>query len=170
MGRKVGPDVLAWIPIRPIHLKERADGRALSLESRTIRTKFGGPFLFVPALVDIDFRRIVIQSRLPGTKMVPAECAMRILLALKLQGNRRHTHVMSAVLDEGLALFAGLNEISKRSFLTEYSCQIPPSCYPQLMRNWFDGMSGLGLKHESSFDLDFHTIPFHGEDVLLEKH
>ena len=28
----------------------------------------------------------------------------------------------------------------------------------------------MGLQHGSSFDLDFHTIPFHGEDALLEKH
>ena len=28
----------------------------------------------------------------------------------------------------------------------------------------------LGLEHGSSFDLDFHTIPFHGEDALVEKH
>ena len=33
---------------------------------------------------------------------------------------------MSAVLDEGLALFAGLNVVPKRSFLTEYSCRIVP--------------------------------------------
>jgi hypothetical protein len=26
------------------------------------------------------------------------------------------------------------------------------------------------LEHGSSFDLDFHTIPFHGEDALVEKH
>jgi hypothetical protein len=38
------------------------------------------------------------------------------------------------------------------------------------MRHWFDAMSTLGLTHGSSFDLDFHTIPFHGEDALLEKH
>ena len=38
------------------------------------------------------------------------------------------------------------------------------------MRHWFDAMSGLGLEHGSSFDLDFHTIPFHGEDALVEKH
>ena len=77
---------------------------------------------------------------------------------------------MSAVLDEGLALFAGLNVIPKRSFLTEYSCRIVPACYPRLMQHWFDAMTGLGLKHGSSFDLDFHTIPFHGEDALVEKH
>jgi hypothetical protein len=27
----------------------------------------------------------------------------------------------------------------------------------------------LGLEQSVSFDLDFHTIPFHGEDVLVEK-
>jgi hypothetical protein len=31
-------------------------------------------------------------------------------------------------------------------------------------------MSTMGLEHGSSFDLDFHTIPFHGEDALVEKH
>jgi len=102
--------------------------------------------------------------------MVPATHALRSLLALKLFGTQRHTHVMSAVLDEGLALFAGLNVIPKRSFLTEYSCRIEPTCYPKLMCHWFDAISHLGLEHGTSFDLDFHTIPFHGEDALLEKH
>lgn len=155
--------------VKPVQA-DRADVRALSREPRTIRTKFGGLFLFLPALVEMGFNRVIGHCDLPGTKMVPAACAMRSLLALKLQGNRRHTQVMSAVLDEGLALFAGLNVIPKRSFLTEYSCRIPPACYPKLMRHWFDAMTRLGLEHGSSFDLDFHTIPFHGEDVLLEKH
>jgi hypothetical protein len=38
------------------------------------------------------------------------------------------------------------------------------------MRNWFDTVSRLGLKWGTSFDLDFHTIPFHGDDALVEKH
>jgi hypothetical protein len=147
-----------------------ADARALSLEPRTFRTKFGGLFLFLPALAAMSLDRVISKCDLPGTQMVPAGHAMRSLLALKLFGTQRHTHVMSAVLDEGLALFAGLNVIPKRSFLTEYSCRIAPSRYPKLMRHWFDGMSGLGLEHGSSFDLDFHTIPFHGEDALVEKH
>jgi hypothetical protein len=155
--------------VKPIQA-ERADVRTLSLEPRTLRTKFGGLFLFLPALVEMGFDGVIAQSDMPGTAMVPATCALRSLLALKLQSNRRHTHVMSAVLDEGLALFAGLNAIPKRSFLTEYSCRIPPACHSKLMRHWFDAMTRLGLKHGSSFDLDFHTIPFHGEDALLEKH
>jgi hypothetical protein len=149
---------------------DRADVRALSLEPRTIHTKFGGLFLFLPALVEMEFNRVIGHCSLPGTKMVPAAHAIRSLLALKLQSSQRHPHVMSAVLDEGLALFAGLNVTPKRSFLTEYSCRIPPACYPKLMRHWFDAMTKLGLVHGSSFDLDFHTIPFHGEDALLQKH
>jgi hypothetical protein len=92
------------------------------------------------------------------------------LLALKLFGNARHSHVMSSVLDEGLALFAGLNVVPKRSSLTEYSSRVGPACYPKLMRHWFDAVSRLGLEWGTSFDLDFHTIPFHGDDALVEKH
>jgi hypothetical protein len=95
---------------------------------------------------------------------------MRSLLALKLSGTARHYHVMSSVLDHGLALFAGLNVIPKRSFLTEYSCRIATTCYPELMRRWFDAVSRLGLPRGRSFDLDFHTIPFHGDDAHIEKH
>jgi hypothetical protein len=92
------------------------------------------------------------------------------LLALKLFGSARHSHVMSYVLDEGLALWAGLNVIPKRAFLTEYSCRVDPQSYPRLMRAWFKAMGELGLRRGVSFDLDFHTIPFHGEDALVEKH
>jgi hypothetical protein len=106
----------------------------------------------------------------PGSKMISAGHAMRSLLALKLFGNARHSHVMSEVLDEGLALFAGLNRTPKRAFLTEYSCRIDPACYPKLLSLWFDAMGSLGLPRGDSFDLDFHTIPFHGEDALVEKH
>jgi hypothetical protein len=38
--------------------------------------------------------------------MIPANHAMRSLLALKLFGNARHGHLMSDVLGEGLAPFA----------------------------------------------------------------
>src|SRR5271166_1853574 len=77
---------------------------------------------------------------------------------------------MSGVLDQGLALFAGLNVIPKRSFLTEYSCRIDAACYPELMRRWADAVSRLGLPRGHSFDLDFHTFPFHVEDVLIVEH
>ena len=147
-----------------------ADVRQLDLSSRQFRTRFGGLFLFLPYLAQIPFDQLMEPAGLPGSKMIPAGQAMRSLLALKLFGNARHSHVMSDVLDEGLALFAGLNRIPKRAFLTEYSCRIDPACYPKLLTLWFDAMGALGLSRGHSFDLDFHTIPFHGEDALIEKH
>jgi len=147
-----------------------ADVRHLDLSPRQFRTKFGGLFLFMPYLAQIPFDPLMEQAGLPGSKMIPAGCAIRSLLALKLFGNARHSHVMSDVMDEGLALFAGLNRIPKRVFLTEYSCRTDPASYPRVMTLWFDAVGKLGIGRGHSFDLDFHTIPFHGEDALVEKH
>ena len=147
-----------------------ADVGQLDLTPRQVHSKFGGLFLFVPLLAAMPFDRMLGEVGFPGSKMIPAGYAIRSLLALKLFGSARHSHIMSYVLDEGLALFAGLNVIPKRSFLTEYSCRIDPQCYPRWMRLWFDAMAKLGLAEGVSFDLDFHTIPFHGEDALVEKH
>jgi hypothetical protein len=147
-----------------------ADVQQLDLKPRTIHTKFGGLFLFLPTLAVLPLDRLLRQAGFPGSPMIPAAYAGRSLLALKLFGNARHSHVMSYVLDEGLALFAGLNVIPKRSFLADYSCRIDPACYPKLMRRWFDALRNTGLPQGTSFDLDFHTIPHHGDDPLLEKH
>jgi hypothetical protein len=117
---------------------EAADVRQLDLTPRHFRTKFGGLFLFLPFLAADTFDQILEKAGFPGSKMIPAGHAMRSLLALKLFGSARHSHVMSYVLDEGLALFAGLNVIPKRSFLTKYSCRIDPLCYPKIMRFGFE--------------------------------
>jgi len=159
---------------RPVNARVEAapvaDARAFSLEPRHFRTEFGGLFLFIPLLVAMRFEAVMARVPLPGTLQIPAVHAIRALLALKLFGRARHQHVMPSVFDEGLALFAGLNAIPKRSFLTEYSCRIEPRCYPILMQHWFDALGTVGIERGESFHLDFHTIPFHGEDALLEKH
>lgn len=147
-----------------------ADVRTVNWTPREWRTDFGGLFLFVPMLVALRFEEVVQQIALPGTKMIPASCALRSLLGLKLFGSARHSHGMASVFDEGLALFAGLNAIPKRSWLTEYSCRVDPRRYPPWMQHWFDAMTQLGLERGVSFHLDFHTIPFHGEEALVEKH
>ena len=147
-----------------------ADVRQLDLSPQQFRTQFGGLFLFVPYLVQIPLERMLQQTGFPGTQQVPAAQAMRSLLALKLFGSARRSRVMSSVFDQGLALFAGLNVTPKRSFLTEYSCRIPPAAYPKLMSRWFDALKTLEFQHGVSFDVDFHSIPFHGEDALLQNH
>jgi hypothetical protein len=90
---------------------EVADVPQLDLTPRLISTRFGGLFLFLPWLTAADLDGLLARSGSPGSTMVPAGCAMRSLLALRLFGNARHSHVMSSVLDEGLALFAGLDVV-----------------------------------------------------------
>src|SRR5438093_737855 len=147
-----------------------ADVRQLDLTPRSFRTRFVGLFLFLPFLARIHLQQCISKADFPGSKMIPVSAAIRSLLAMKLFGSARHSHVMSSVFDEGLALFAGLNVVPKRSFLTEYSCRIAPSCYPAFMKRWFAAINQLGIDRGVSFDLDFHTIPYHGDDALVEKH
>lgn len=147
-----------------------ADVRQFALKKHEFRTKFGGLFLFLPLLAQIPMEKMLHEAEYPGTKMIPSAHAIRSLLALKLFGNARYSHVMSYVFDEGLALFAGLNAIPKRSFLTEYSCRVEPASHRDLMARWFGALATIGLEYGVSFDLDFHTIPFHGEDALVQKH
>ncbi len=149
-----------------------ADRRQLDLSPRTIQTDFGGLFLFAPDLARIDIDDLAAACGLPGSERISAGEAMRSLLALKLWGIGRPTQVMAETLDQGIALFAGLNVIPKRATLTEYSCRFDPRIAPTMMDRWHAGVRGLevDLGGGQSFDLDFHTIPYHGDDALIEKH
>jgi len=102
--------------------------------------------------------------------MIPAEQAVRTLLALKLIGKERKSHVMDLVFDEGIALFAGLNVVPKRSYLAAYSSRVAHATNLRLMQAWFDQVQHAGLAHGSSIDLDFHTVPANTEQEPLEKH
>ncbi|MEK7387466.1 MAG: transposase, partial [candidate division NC10 bacterium] len=92
-----------------------ADVRTVSLAPRSFRTRVGGLFLFIPLMRQLDLAAVVRQAALPTSKMIPAEQAVRTLLALKLVGKERKSHVMDLVFDPGIALFAGLNVVPKRS-------------------------------------------------------
>ena len=110
--------------------------------------------------------------QMPGSRQIPARCAFRALLALKLWGIGRPSHISADVLDEGLALFAGLNVIPKQATLTEYSCRVDPRNIPALMDRWHHALQSIdtSLGEGRSFDLDFHTIAYHGDHALREKH
>ena len=150
----------------------KADRRALDLSPRTFYSEFAGLFLFAFDLVRLQLDDILTAVEMPGTKMIPAGCAMRSLLALKLWSIARPSHVMADAHDEGLALFAGLNTIPKRTALTEYSIRVDPLFAGPLMQRWYDAAAGLTdvLGSGASFDLDFHTIPYHGHQAQLQKH
>jgi hypothetical protein len=154
---------------RPV-TEATADVRALSLEPRSFRTRLGGLFFFVPLLKDIRLTDVLRQADLPGSQMIPAEQALRSLLALKLVGTERKSHVMDLVCDQGIALFAGLNVVPKRSYLASYSSRVDHRAVVRLMAAWFDEVRRAGLPRGDSIDLDFHSVPANTQEEPLEKH
>ena len=147
-----------------------ANVRALDLSPRTFRTRVAGLFLFVPILHNLDLRQVAEQAQLPGSKTIPAEQALRTLLALKLIGRERKSHVMDLVMDEGLALFAGLNVVPKRSYLAAYSSRIGHKATLGFMEVWFQHVQRIGLGRGTSLDLDFHTVAANTQIEPLGKH
>jgi hypothetical protein len=129
-----------------------ADVRALSLAPRSFRTRLGGLFFFLPLLKDIRLTDVLRQADLPGSQMIPAEQAVRSLLALKLVGTERKSHVMDLVCDQGIALFAGLNVVPKRSYLASYSSRIDHRAVVRFMAAWFDEVRRAGLPRGDSID------------------
>jgi hypothetical protein len=150
-----------------------ADRRELLLstaEPLRLRTRLAGLFLFLPLLGRLGFDRLVRQADYPGSKMVPADAALLSLLALKLLDKERRSHIDDFNFDEALGLFAGLNVLPKKSFATDYSYRTQRSQQQQLLAGWVKRLSPLLLPEARSFSLDFHPIPYRGDDTLLENH
>jgi hypothetical protein len=155
--------------VRPV-VEAVADVRLLSLEPRSFRTHVGGLFLFVPLMRDLRLSEVLRQAALPGSVMIPAAQAMRTLLALKLLGKERKSHVMDLVSDAGIALFAGVNVVPKRSYLAAYSSSVDERGITRLLAAWHTEVGRAGFTHGPSFDLDFHAVPANTHAEPLEKH
>jgi len=147
-----------------------ADVRDFSLEPTEFSTVCGGLFLFIPDLVRLGTNTLAETARLPGSQMIPGDHALRSSLALKLWSIERKSHIMPLAADQGLALFAGLNAIPKRSYLSEYSHRIDHLKTTHLLAAWQQAVTQTDLLDGSSFNLDFHSVPYFGEHPVVETH
>jgi len=150
-----------------------ADRRELVLsanEPLRVRTRAAGVFLFLPLLAEMGFDKLVSKAGYPGSKMVPADAALLSLLALKLLRKERLSHIDDYNLDPALGLFAGLNVLPKKSFATNYSYRTERVHQQRLLGGWVRKLSSLLLPEAKSFSLDFHPIPYRGEEAVLENH
>ncbi len=146
-----------------------ADVEELSLESgRAVPTQVAGLFLFVPLLLKARFPQAVEKAGYPGTQQIPSLQAMLALLAPKLLGKRRVSHISDLAADEGAGLFAGLNVLPKTTYATDYSYRTDRAMNERLV----DALvAHLPLEEPPvSFNLDFHAIPFRGQKSDLENH
>jgi hypothetical protein len=135
-----------------------------------LRTRLAGIFLFWPLLARLHFENIVRQARYPGSRMIPAHAALLSLLALKLLDKERHSHIDDFNCDEALGLFAGLNILPKKSFMTDYSYRTVRPQQQALLAGWVQALAPLLFPEAKAFSLDFHPIPYRGDPTGLERH
>jgi hypothetical protein len=146
-----------------------ADVRSFRLQpGRCFRTRVAGLFLFVPALLALGLPQAVEKARWPGSRAIPALQAILALLCAKLLGKRRVSHISDLCNDEGAGLFSGLNVLPKVTFATDYSYRTDRAMGERFLGALLS-KAALG-EGPYSFNLDFHTIPFRGEDADLERH
>lgn len=158
-------------PNRPRPTRDAvADVRQFVLSERKFTTRAGGALLLLPLLARLDIDSLVEKCGFPGTKMIPAAHAVRAALILKLIGKARRCHVMDLLFDEGIALAAGLNAIPKDVFLWQYSTRLGRKQIAELLGSWVGRLKDEGLIDGRSFDLDFHSIAYFGDDEAVEKH
>lgn len=148
-----------------------ADCRLLALDrERPLRTRVAGLFLFLPVLAQLGFDQLVQQAGYPSSRMIPAANALLSLLTLKLLDKERRSHINDFNFDEALGLFAGLNILPKKSFATDFSYRTQRSHQEQLLSGWIGQLAPLLFPEPETFNLDFHAIPYRGDDAELDNH
>ena len=105
---------------------------------------------------------------MPGSEPIPPLHALLALLAPKLLGKRRVSHISDLCDDEGAGLFAGLNVLPKTTYATDYSYKAERAMTERLIAAVI-AKTPLG-DPPLSFNLDFHAIPFRGAEPDLENH
>jgi hypothetical protein len=133
-------------------------------------TKLAGLLLAVPELVALDLPGLVAAAGYPGTRIIPAVSSVLSLLALKLVGTRRVSHVDDLAADPAAGLFAGLVALPKATALTTYSYRLAHERQRKFLAALDASMLTNGLADGGDFDLDFHAVMHWGEDAALEKH
>jgi hypothetical protein len=121
-------------------------------------------------LAQVRFDGLVRQAAYPGSKMIPAPAALLSLLALKLLDKERRSHIDDFNCDDALGLFAGLNVLPKKSYATAYSYRTGRDNQRALLAGWVRALSGLLFPRPEAFSLDFHAIPYRGDDAGLDRH
>ena len=72
--------------------------------------------------------------------------------------------------DPGLGLFAGLNACPKKSYLCEATSRVSHAQTTALLAAFQQQTAAEQLLPGQSFNLDFHSVPYHGEHPVVERH
>ncbi len=130
-----------------------------------------GLYLLLPAMAELGLDTLVAGARYPGTKVLSSFHSLASLLLLKCSRRGRAANAFPLGADPGLGLALGLVALPKATHLTSYSYRARRSSNVALLEGLGRRCREVGLySGEGGFNLDFHTIRHHGEEVPLEEH
>jgi hypothetical protein len=125
----------------------------------------------MPAMAELGLDALVAGARYPSTKVLSSFHSLGAHLLLKCSRRGRVANAFPLGADPGLGLFLGLSALPKATHLTSYSYRVRRSSNVSFLENLARRCAEVGLySGEAGFNLDFHAIPHHGEEVPLEKH
>jgi transposase len=137
----------------------------------TVRCDHAGLFLLAPAIAELGLSELAGSCGYPSTTVLGSWHSLGTLLLHKCARTPRASHAHALADDPGLALLMGLTALPKATHLTSYSYRVRRSSSERLLAAVVGRLRELGLATGAEgFNLDFHTIRHHGQDVPLEKH
>ena len=130
-----------------------------------------GLYLLMPAMAELGLDTLVSAARYPGTKVLSSFHSLASLLLVKASRRGRAANAFPLGAEPGLGLALGLVALPKATHLTSYSYRVRRSSNIALLEGLARRCRQIGLYHgEGGFNLDFHTIRHHGQQVPLEEH
>lgn len=133
-------------------------------------SRVAGLLLVIPDLLALDVPAMIRSAGYPGTTVIPAVSSILSLLALKLTGTRRVSHVEDLAADPAAAAFAGLAALPKTTALTSYSYKLAHDRQRAFLAALDRATLAAGLATGDQINLDFHAVMHWGHDPALEKH
>jgi len=142
-----------------------------NLEKFQVDTPSIGIFFFIAYIIESGIIDIVKNSNLPGSSAIGSVQACLSMLALKLIGNERLSHMESYDKEMGLGVFAGLNVLPKSTYMSTYSCLTSTEILLDFQTQIVKSLQQKYplLYHGDYINLDFHSIPHYGDQSEMEK-
>src|SRR6266545_3941774 len=139
---------------------------------RPLAARGGGGRTDPPRARLLDFADLPPRCETKVAGLLLAVPELLSLVALKLVGMRRVSHVDDLAADTGAGLFASLVALPKATALSTYSYRLSHARQVAFLRALGQAMlqADLVADRGGDLDLDFHAIMHWGEDVALERH
>jgi DDE family transposase len=151
-------------------IQPRAEALDFTTLPERAETRLAGLLLVIPDLIDLGIADMTAAAGYPSSAKIPALSYVLSLLALKLTGTRRVSHVCDVAADPGAALFAALTALPKATALTTYSYRLEHRRQAAFLAALDKASLAAGLADGEALNLDFHAVMHWGDDPVLEKH